>query len=157
MALLVILPLLFANVYSQSAKTPLQEHISKSELIIVAKCIDQRPVDIIGRSDTSIEVVHVLKGKAESKLSFRVRERMAPGQYYLMTFRSATNLDESSGRDRSTLAIPIVSADEARGLNAFSLEIVLLRTLNLRISRLESDISLLTYELDDLKKLGKGH
>lgn len=143
-------------VRSQEKATPLAEFISQADLIIVAKCAAVGPVNIIGISRIDVEVVHVLKGKPVTHLSYGGRGSLKPGKFYLIRFPGKKR-DENrapSVREFATV-IEISSESEANGLNQFPLEIAILRTTNLRVDHLESQIRGLTYELDELKKLKK--
>jgi hypothetical protein len=130
--------------------SPFAQYMADSESILVVKCIASGPVDILLRSIVEVEILHVVKGEKPTKLSFKSRYGMEPGGYYLMRF--ARGHDKKQVRRNEDSVIPIVSKHEAEGLNAFSPEIAVLRTMNLRIYRLESELQSITFELESLKK-----
>jgi hypothetical protein len=143
---------------SQEKPSHLADFISSAEMIIVAKCTDVGPVNIIGKSRINVDVVHVLKGKPMAQHSYSGRGSLEPGKYYLIRFPRVLNEDGSTATDRKVeTAIEIVSESEARSLDQFSLEIAILRTTNMRVNRLENEISRINYELEVLKTLQRSN
>lgn len=143
---------------SQDRPSYLAEFISTADLIIVAKCTHVGPVNIIGKSSIKVDVVHVLKGKPMTQHSYSGRGFLEPGKFYLIRFPRVQDGKDLHGTERKEeTAIEIFSEDEARKLDQFSLEIAVLRTTNVRVDRLESEITRINYELDELKKLKKNN
>jgi hypothetical protein len=155
LAFVIFLP---TAAWSKEKPSHLAAFISTAEMIIVAKCTEVGPVNIIGKSRINVDVVHVLKGKPMTQYSYSGRGSLEPGKYYLIRFPRVLNEDGSPGTDRKVeTVIEIVSESEAKGLDQFSLEIAILRSTNMRVNRLENEISRINYELELLKTLQRSN
>lgn len=153
---LVLNSILSGTVFSQDKGLPVSDFVSKAHLIVVAKCISVGPVNKIGVSRVSVEVINILKGESSPELTYTGSGALSPGKYYLIRFPVTDPKDKPSDREpRRETVVEIVSEAEAVKLREFSTEIAIRRTLNIRIARLESDMRVLTYELDELKRLQK--
>lgn len=153
LALSAIFP---ARILCQSQNSSVSDFVSMADLIIVAKCVEVGTVNKIAISRISVDVISVLKGESSDKLIYSGGPPLTPGRFYLIRFPSndLRRKSETPNQDRET-AIEIISEAEAIKLKELSVEIAIRRTINLRIGRLESDLGLINYELDDLKKLQK--
>lgn len=158
LALTAISIIFFASTLAAQTKpSALDTYLGDGKTIIVAKCLRVGPVNILLRADVDVEVIHVVKGH-ETRQTMTVNSQfgMAEGKYYLLSTKHEADDNGHYFRiETRDSAIEISSADEAQELIALSPRIVVLRTMNLRIHRLESEIRALSYELDALAKSRK--
>ncbi len=149
---------LAANLPAQEMATSLDNYINSSELIVVAKCTHVGPVNILLRAKVRLDVLHVVKGKLDVKeLTVDSHYGMAVGQRYLV--RIAKILPGGMGGrvgERDSV-VPLSASESIDELKSLSPRIVVLRTMNLRIYQLESEISVKTHELEALKAVKKGN
>jgi len=157
-AAVLSLSLLAANVSAQQRSTPLDNYVNDAEMLVVAKCTHVGPVNILLRAKVQLEILHLVKGKPDVKeLSVDSQYGMAVGQRYLV--RIAKMLPDGHGGrvdDRDSV-IPISTGESIDGLRNLSPQIVVLRTMNLRIYQLESEISAKAHELEALKAITIGN
>ena len=149
--------LLSANLFAQR-KDPLDEYIDQAKSILVVRCLSVGAVNILLRAKVDVQVIHVIKGpKMKEEIIVDSQYGMKIGEFYLLRIADEP---ESSGlirADRRDSVIPLESEQEAEGLKAFLPRIAVLRSLNLRIDRLESEIRIRNYELEELKRVRKGN
>jgi hypothetical protein len=138
---------------AQTETSPLDRYLEKSKTILVVKCLSVGPVNILMRSNIRLQVLHVVKGKetlreitANSQFSMRV------GDLYLISSKDEAGPEGNYiAIDSRDSVIPVSGIDEANKLKTLSPRIVVLRTMNVRIDALESEIRTRTYELEALK------
>lgn len=127
------------------------------ETVMVVKCESVGPLNKLLRARVDLDVVDTLGGTPSSgPMTIESRFPMATGRYYLVIFgRSIPAGGDGTRVQLGPLvsSIPIVSANEARGLKAFSLEIAIRRTINLRLYELESELRVRQSEIERLKDL----
>jgi len=149
---------LFAvNASGQTAKTRFEDYLEKAKTIVVARCISVGSVNILLRADVEIEILHVVKGK-ETLRTIHVESQfgMVPGSFYLLRTENEVVAGKPYFRiDSRHSVIPIVSASEVEQLKSLSPRIIVLRTMNIRVDELESQIRTLEYELEELKRARK--
>lgn len=157
-AAVIFLSLLSANLFAQQNSTPLDNYINNAETIVVAKCTHVGPVNILLRAKVRLETLHLVKGKPDVKeLMVDSQYGLTVGQRYLV--RIAKMLPDGTGGrvDERNSIIPLSASENIDELKALSPRIVVLRTMNLRIYRLESDIRVKTHELEALRSIQKGN
>lgn len=127
-------------------------------MIAVVRCVRVGPINILMRASVELDVLHVVKGKADqTKLSVDSQYGMAVGERYLIRIpKSGPSLNEGRINDRDSL-IPLSQNESIDELRTFSPRIVVLRTMNLRIYQLESDIRVKTFEMEALKAVKNGN
>lgn len=147
------------NTFAQSERTPLDDYLNNAQTIVIAKCISSGPVDILFRSDVQIEIMQVVKGDANLKtLLTKISGGLEPGEIYLIRIpdERKEKRKESFGTERSNV-IPVSSSENFEILKTLSPSIVVLRTINIRLDRLESLQRRTTFEIDNLKAVKKGN
>ncbi len=149
---------LAASISAQELATPLDDYINNAEMIVVAKCMHVGGVNILLRANVQLEVLHVVKGKPDVKnLIVDSQYGMAVGQRYLVRI-SKMSPEGTGGRvNERDSVIPLSQSESIDELKTLSPRIVVLRTMNLRIYQLESDISAKMYELATLQAARKGN
>jgi len=150
--------LLAVNLSAQERSTPLDNYINNAEMIVVAKCTHVGPVNILLRAKVRLQILHLVKGKPDvEELTVDSQYGMAVGHRYLV--RIAKMLPDGTGGrvDESDSVIPVSASESIDELKVLSPRIVVLRTMNLRIYQLESDIRVMTRELEALTAIKKGN
>lgn len=152
------LSLLAVSISAQDQATPLDDYINNAEMIVIAKCTHVGGVNILLRANVQLEILHVVKGKADVKtLTVDSQYGMTVGQRYLVRIPKIRP-DGTGGRvnERNSI-IPLSTSESIDELKTRPPRTVVLRTMNLRISQLESDISAKTYELEALQAARRGN
>lgn len=142
----------FLNV-SARAQTPLERYLDTGKTIVIARCREVGPINILLKARVNVQILHVVKGKETLHSILIVSQfAMKPGALYLLrTENEATPgapYFEAKSRDS---VIPIWAAEDIEKLKTLSPGIIVLRTMNLRVDDLESQIRELNYELEALK------
>ena len=120
---------------------------------MIAKCVKVGAVNILLRADVEVEILLVVKGN-ETLRTITVNSQfgMAEGERYLLRTENEASANKPYFRiDTIDSVIPIASSEDIAVLKALSPRIIVLRTMNMRVDHLDSDISRLTYELKALK------
>ena len=138
---------------AQIHKTPLDQYLETGKTIIIAKCLDVGPVNILLKARVEVQIFHVVKGKETPRnISIVSQFEMKPGELYLLRTENEATPDsryfEVKSRDS---AVPIWPGEDIEKLKTLSSRIIILRSMNLRVDDLESEIRRLTYELEALK------
>lgn len=158
-ASLLAIALLATSISAQNKRTPLDDYIDNAQTIIVAKCVSAGGIDILMRSNVELEVLYVVKGDSEmTKLSTKLRGGLEPGETYLIRLADPKKAkeDEFFGHEGANV-IPVSKHEKIEELKALSPRIVVLRTINIQMDRLESSIRRDTFELERLKAVKKGN
>ncbi|MEQ1604799.1 MAG: hypothetical protein ABL999_08005 [Pyrinomonadaceae bacterium] len=154
---LLLLTAFTSSVIAQSKPSPLDQYLDDAAVIVVVKCLSVGAVNILLRANVEIEVMHVVKGgEIPKKITVDSQFEMAVGEYYLLMSKSIPTEKQYLRANTRDSVIPIASAVEAEKLKTFSPRIAVLRTMNIRISELESEIRTRAYELEALKNV-KGY
>ena len=152
-ALALIAVVLPANTQSQTKHSPLDHYLETGKTIIVARCLSVGPVNILLKADVEVQILHVVKGNETlRKISVESQYAVVPGELYLLR---TENVAQAS-RDYFTVAtldsvIQIWRGEDIAELKTLSPRIIVLRTMNLRVDTLESEIRRRTWELEALK------
>ncbi len=152
-ALALIAVVLPANTQSQTKQSPLDHYLDTGKTIVVGKCLSVGPINILLKADVEVEILHVVKGNETlRKISVESQYAMVPGELYLLR----TEKEAHASRDYFTVttidsAIQIWRGEDIAELKTLSPRILVLRTMNLRVDTLESEIRRRTWELDALK------
>ena len=156
-ALFIGLVLLNSAARGQPAETSLDKYLETAKTILIVKCLAVGPVNILLRTDVRVEVLLVVKGKEERReITVLSQYGMTPGIRYLLRFEDAAGPNvRYFARSRDSV-IEVSDSEEVDILKTLSPRIVVLRTMNLRVYRLESEIRSLTYEMDALKTARRG-
>lgn len=149
--MLAVALLCAAAIHAQN-KTPLDRYLDDAEIIVVAKCLSVGSVNILLRANVRIQILLVIKGKeALRELTIESQYGMEPGKTYLLRTENKVSVSRPyftvESRDA---AIPVSRHEDIETLKKLSPRIVVLRTMNLRIDTLESEIRRLNYELEAL-------
>ena len=142
-----------AAVNSQTPASSLQNYLDTGKTIVVARCLSLGPVDILLRSRAQIEILQVVKGKEKPrKITILTRYGMSAGKLYLLRTENEAKTDSDYFEVTSIdSVVPIWEGEDPALLKTLSPRIVVLRTMNLRVDTLESQIRRLTFELEALK------
>ena len=126
---------------------------STRKTIVIARCLSVGPVDILLRANSEIEILYVVKGKeTRKKITILTQYEMSAGSLYLLRTENEAKPDSDYFRVTSIdFVIPIWEGEDIALLKTLSPRIVVLRTMNLRVDTLDSQIRRLTFEMDDLK------
>ena len=163
----ILLPVLVASCLAilanvadgQSKPTPLDEYIDSAKNIVIARCLTTGPVNILLRSRSECDVLLVIKGNETlRKLIVDSAVGIIPGERYLLRTVNEKDAEKLYFRiDSPDSAIQMVQSEEIDELKNLSPRIVVLRTLNLRIATLESEIKHRQNEFDVLAGIKKGN
>jgi len=143
-----------AAVSSQTSASSLQNYLETGKTIVVARCLSVGPVDILLRSRVQIEILQVVKGKEKPrKITILTQYGMSVGELYLLRTENDPRTD-SDYFEVTTIdsVVPIWQGEDLALLKTLPPRIVVLRTMNLRVDTLESQVRRLTFELTALKK-----
>lgn len=148
---------LTSSTRAQDKSSPLDRYLETGKTILIAKCLRVGPVNILLRADVEVEILLVVKGKETlGKITINSQFGMEEGERYLLRTENEASVDKPYFRIESIESvIPLVSSEDIETLKTLSPRIVVLRTMNIRVDRLDSDIRRLTYELDALKAAQK--
>lgn len=136
-------------VFGQDKLDSVERFIEDSETIVIAKPTFVGAVNIIAQSGVELDVLHIIKGDAKAKqLSLSIRGRMSVGKSYLV--RLAKVGPDRVDRD---VVIEIHEPENIELLKSLSPRIVVLRTINIQLGRLDSIMQSAQYEIDELKKI----
>ncbi|MFT3744579.1 MAG: hypothetical protein QM785_09795 [Pyrinomonadaceae bacterium] len=140
---------------AQEKPSALDQFIDGSAVIIVGKCLRVGPVNILLRANVEIEVIYAVKGGEMPKtVTVDSQYGMQVGKYYMLASKFApTEKLPVIRTDSRDSVIPVASADEAEKLKTLPQRIAVLRTLNIRIDELESEIRRHQFELEALRKV----
>lgn len=144
---------LAAAVNSQTSASSLQKYLDTGKTIVIAKCLAVGPVDILLRSKAEIEILQVVKGNEKPrKITILTQFGMSAGEIYLLRTENDAKTD-SNYFEVTTMdsVVPVWEGEDLALLKTLSPRIVVLRTMNLRVDTLESQIRRLTFELEALK------
>lgn len=138
---------------AQTPGSSLDQYLKTGKTIIVAKCIEVGPPNILLKARVEVQILHVVKGKETLRtISVLSQYGMKPGELYLLRTENEAAPDaqyfETNTRDS---VVPIWSGENIEELKKLSPTIIVLRTMNMRVDDLEAEIRRLTYELDALK------
>ncbi len=149
--------LLAATINAQNKPTPLDRYLETGKTIVVAKCLSVGPVNIIGKANVRIQILHVVKGKETLReISIVSQFGMTPGEMYLLRTTNEASPDKPYfTTDTRDSFIHIPKHEDMELLKTLSTRIVVLRTMNTRVDTLESEMRRLTYELESLKAARK--
>jgi len=155
---LFFLASLAATAQPQDKRTALDDYLDGAKTIVVARCTDVGPMNILMRAHVDLEVLHLVKGSPAPKtITVDSQYGMEIGKIYLVRIAKQT-AGRSTGRVDTRDSVIAVSEHEDLGvLRSLSPRIVVLRTMNLRIDHLESQIRGMNYELEALKAARKGN
>lgn len=144
--LLASFPLVVA---SQTKLDSVKQFIEDSDSIFIAKAIEVGPVNIIAQSRVKLEILHVVKGDATLKqVTPTIRHRMKAGNSYLVRLAKALK-----GGESREVVIEFHETDNPELVKTLSPRIIVLRTINIQLGRLESTINLAQSETDLLKNI----
>lgn len=137
----------------------LDEYLSDAGTIVIAKCLSVGPVNIIGRADTRVQILYVIKGKETLReLVVNSHFAMSRGETYLLTTKGAfSDSDRYFTTETRDAVIPFYETDRLDEFKKLPPRIQVLRTMNIHADRLESEIRSLQYELDALNVVRKGN
>jgi hypothetical protein len=146
-------------VTAQVAKSPLDNYLETGKTIVIGRCLAIGPIDILMRARAEIEILQVVKGKETlRKVSVLSQYGMSVGETYLLRTENEATEDgryfEITNRDS---VVEIGRGEDMALLKTLSPQIIVLRIMNMRMYRLESDLRRLTYENDALKAVTKGN
>lgn len=136
-------------VFGQDKLDSVERFIEDSETIVIAKPTFVGPVNIIAQSRVQLDVLHAIKADAIPKqLSLSIRGRMSVGKCYLVRLAKV-------GPDRveRDVVIEVHEPENIELLKTLSPRIVVLRTINIQLGRLDSVGLSAQYEIDELKKI----
>ncbi|HMT08474.1 MAG TPA: hypothetical protein PKA82_10755 [Pyrinomonadaceae bacterium] len=136
-------------VFGQDKLDSVERFIDDSETIVIANAVEVGPVNIIGLSRVRLEILHIVKGVVKEKeLSLSLRPRIKVGGMYLVSIAKA-------GPDRKDrdVVIEVHEPENIELLKTLSPRIVVLRTINIQLGRLDSIVRSAQYEIDELMKI----
>ncbi len=146
-----------ASSVAQDGPSGIDHYMETGKTIFIAKCVSVGPVNKLLRAEVRLDVIHVVKGaNLPPTISVIPRYGMVEGKTYLL--RSVYEFSEERPRlEISTResVIPIPEYTDMAKLLSLSPRLIVLRTINMRIDRLESEINSLQFELDTLKAARK--
>jgi hypothetical protein len=149
--------LVTASTHSQDKVTPLDEYIDNAETIVIGRCTHVGAPNILLRARVNLIVLLVVKGEPTLKeMTLEVRYGMKVGQRYLVRLPKTKDAD-TKFVDASESVIAVSAHESIDKLRALPPRIVVLRTINQRIDRLENNIRINTFELEALKSVKKGN
>lgn len=154
-SVLSVLLILTASNNAQDKATPLDEYIDNAETIVIGKCTEVGPPNILLRARVNFEVLLVVKGEpALKEMTLEVQYGMKIGQRYLVRL---SKIKDGKSRlvEKRESVIPVSGHENIEELKILSPRIVVLRTINLRIDHLESDIRIKSFELEAIKAVKK--
>ena len=150
--LIVLTGLCFAiTAAAQPKEKGIDAYLAKHNTIVIARCLEVGPVNILLQANVKIEILLVVKGN-ETLRTTNVQSQygMEPGKRYLISSEGDTTAGgRPFARDRSRV-VEVSESESIDELKRLSPRIIVLRTMNLRAYRLESKISSLKYELESL-------
>lgn len=142
---------------AQDKTTPLDEYIDGAETILIGKCTKVGPINILLRANVELEILLVVKGKSTLKeITVDSQYGMEVGKRYLVRLPKVKEVGRHRADTRESV-IPVSEHESIEKLKTLSPQIVVLRSINLRISELESEMLRITHELDALKVVKKGN
>lgn len=157
--LFVPLCVVFLNVAvsAQTPKSQLDRYLDTSKTIVVAKCLEVGPPNILLKAHVEIEILFVVKGNETlRKISNISQFSMEPGRTYLLRTGNDALVDKQYFQVNTIdSAVPVWRDADIEKFKTLSPRIVVLGTMNLRVDDLECQIRQLTYELDALKAVRK--
>ena len=150
---------LFATAAVGAQENALDKYLSEAGTIVIAKCLAVGPVNILMRADVRVQVLYVVKGtETLREVVVNSHFAMSRGETYLLKTKGVAS---ESGKyftaDSRDSVIPFTEEDRLEEVKKLSPRIIVLRTMNIRSDRLESDIRSLQYELDALNTIRKGN
>ena len=142
----------FLNV-AAPAQTPLERYLDTGKTIVLAMCLEVGPINILLKARVKVQILHVVKGKETLRsISIVSQFEMKPGELYLLRTENEATPDaryfEAQSRDS---VVPIWAGEDIEKLKTLSPRINVLRTMNLRVDDLQSQIRELNHELEALK------
>jgi hypothetical protein len=142
----------------QDNRTALDDYLDGARTIVVARCTGVGAMNILMRADVELEVLHVVKGgRVPKTITVDSPYGMQVAHTYLVRI-AKESADKSTARvDTRDSVIPVSDHEDMNVLRSLSPRIVVLRTINLRVDRLESQIRTMNYELEALKAVRKGN
>ncbi len=155
---LVVSTISFASVIpAQDKPSPLDRYLETGKTIVIAKCLKVGAVNILLRADVEIEILLVVKGNETlRKITVNSQFGMKEGERYLLRTENEASADKPYFRIATIdSVVPLIYSEEIATLKTLSPRIVVLRTMNVRIDHLESEIRRLTYEADALNAARK--
>lgn len=138
---------------AQNPQPALDKYLETAKTIVIAKCLTVGPVNIMLRADVEVEILMVVKGKETlRRITVDSHFEMVPDANYLLRTENEATADGKYFRvNTRDSAIRLPPYEDMTELRALSPRIIVLRTMNLRIIDLESEIRLRNYELEALK------
>lgn len=148
----LLLGVLPAVAQRENPPASIDEYLGSGKTILIVECLDAGPVDIIGRSRIRVRILLVVKGKETLReITIVSRRGMHPGDRYLVRTKSEATIEGNYFTVESPAsAVPVSENEKIEELSKLSPRIIALRTMNLRIYRLENQLSGLNYELEEL-------
>ncbi len=152
--LLVFVMAMTAHTQRPRPATSIDEYMLTASTIIIAKCLEVGPVNILLRADVRVEVLYVVKGEeVRGEITVHSQYGMKVGHTYLL--RTTNSYDPEDRRYFTTESrdsvIELAPYADIERLKTLSPRIVVLRTMNQRIDEIESRIRGLEHELEALK------
>ncbi len=149
--LMALSPLIISG--QERPATSIDNYLERAKTILIVKCLSVGPVNILLRANVEVEILYVVKGKETLRnITVVARYGMAAEERYLISTSGEATRDavyfHTTTRDA---VIPISESENLEELKALSPKIIVLRTMNLRVDRLESKIRVLGGELETLK------
>jgi len=146
-----------AAIRAQTKISPLDHYLETGKTIVVAKCLDVGAVNILLKANVRIQILHVVKGmETLREMTIVSQYGMEKGEMYLLrTKNEASSNDNYFTVDERDSVVHIPRYEDIELIKTLSPKIVVLRTMNLRVENLESEIRRITYELDSLKAARK--
>lgn len=154
--LLILTALLVPTVAAQPGQTPLDKYLQTAPTILIVKCLEVGPVNILLRADVKAQVLVVVKGKEEAReITVHSQYGMEPGKRYLLRLENGHEPTRKYFARSRDSVVEIVDSEEIEFLKTLSPRIVVLRTMNMRVHRLEAELRRLEYELDALRSVSR--
>ena len=149
--------ILGSSLHAQTPRAPLDAYLETGKTIVIGKCLAIGPANIIGRSRVDIQILYVVKGKETLRnIAIVSQIQMKVGETYLLRTENEAVSDKLYFEVKTgDSVVPVGSGEDIEKIKTLTPRIVVLRTMNLRVDELESEIRSMTYELDALKAARK--
>jgi hypothetical protein len=139
-----------SSLYAQKSSQTLDEYIDTAGTIAIVECIHVGPVNILLRNNIEAKVLLMVKGSSvPSTIMIDAQFGMSRGKRYLI--RSVGKPGPVLAVDTRDSVIEVAESEKIEELSKLEQRIVVLRTMNIRVNRLESEIRARTFELEALK------
>jgi len=136
---------------------PLDRYLETGKTIVIAKCLKVGPINILMQADVEVEILLVVKGKeTPRKITVNSQFGMSVGKRYLLRTENEASIDKPYFQiETIESVIPLAISEEIATLKTLSPRIIVLRSMNVRVDYLDSEIRRLTYEQDALRAARK--